>query len=69
MRRYRIRVGKTHFADPHYITKLGFSPNCSSIMVNKKPCSWKKRATAEKHLGEVKEYFSSAEIEGYDTDD
>lgn len=63
--RFRIRVGRQQFADPHYLTNLGDSPNITSIEVNKNPPSWKKRATAQKHLDAFKERFSSAEIEAF----
>lgn len=65
MDRYRIRIGRTSFADPHYLTKTGDDPNFTSLAVNKKPRSWKKRATAEKHLEQVKSRYPSAEIECY----
>lgn len=66
MIRYRIRVGINQFADPHYVTKLGYSPSCTSIFVNKQPCSWKQRKTAEKHLLAIKDHFKTAEIEEFD---
>jgi hypothetical protein len=66
MKKYRIRVGKTSFADPHYVTNVGKSLNFTSLFVNKNPCSWKKHATAMKHLNRVKESFPSAEIEEYE---
>lgn len=63
--RYRIRIGKRQFAEPHYVTKLGFSPNYTSIEVNKNPLSWAKLSTAENHLKELKSIYSTAEIEPY----
>lgn len=63
---YRIRVGKNTYADPHYVTKVGDSPSFTSIFVNKKPRSWKKRSSVDKHLAQIKETFHSAEIEEYD---
>jgi hypothetical protein len=65
MEKYRIRIGKMIFADPHYLTKLGDSPSYTSLFVNKNPCSWKKRSTAERHLAQIKQIYATAEIESF----
>lgn len=64
-KKYRIRIGKNAFKEPHYVTNVGHTFNVTSLSVNKKPCSWKKYATAAKHLARVKEVYRSAEIEEY----
>lgn len=66
MKRYRIRVGKAHFADPHYVTALGDSLNYTSIVVNRNPRSWKKLSVAQKHLAQIQERLTGAEIEEYE---
>ncbi|EGR4074150.1 hypothetical protein DDO73_13915 [Vibrio cholerae] len=65
MIRYRIRIGRQSYADPHYVTKVGDQPNFTSIVVNKNPCSWKKLSTAQKHFEQIKVIYPSAEIEPY----
>lgn len=64
-KKYRIRIGRHAFQDPHYITSVGHTFTFTSLYVNKNPCSWKKYATAVKHLARVKEIYRSAEIEEY----
>lgn len=66
-KRYRLRVGRNTFADPHYVTQLGRSPSFTSIMVNKQPLSWLKKETAEKHFNVLKERYLTLEIESYET--
>lgn len=63
--RYRIRIGKAQFADPHYMVALGRHARFASIVVNKKPLSWKSKAVADAHLADIKDRFTSAEIEPY----
>lgn len=63
--RYRIRVGKAQFADPHYLVASGRHPRYTSIMINKNPLSWKNLAKAEAHLAEITDRFTTAEIEPY----
>lgn len=63
--KYRIRIGKHAFQDPHYITNVGHTFNFTSLDINKNPCSWKNYATAAKHLTRVKAVYRSAEIEEY----
>jgi len=69
MIKYRIRVGKTHFQDPHYVTRFGRTPHFASIFINSSPCSWKKREVALKKLEEAKEYFRTAELEEFEAPD
>lgn len=68
MIRYRIRIGKTHFKDPHYLVQLGKKPRYTSILLNKSPLSWKSKEVAERNLTLAKLDFISAEIEPYDTE-
>lgn len=63
--RYRIRIGKEQFTEPHYITQLGLHPNYAPLSVNKNPKSWVTLTTAEKHLADVKRIYSGAVIEPY----
>ena len=68
MERYRIRVVRAQFADPHYVTKLGDEPRYTSIEVNKNPCSWRSKSKAEQHLKAILEHFKTAEIERFTQD-
>ncbi len=64
--KYRIRIRKDYFADPHYVTKLGDYPEFRSIFVSKHYFSWKNRLIAEKHLLDVLKTYASAEIEEFE---
>jgi hypothetical protein len=63
--RYRLRIGRNTFADPHYVTRIGRNPSYTSIMVNKQPISWLKKETAQKHFNALKEQYTTLEIEPY----
>ena len=63
--RYRIRIGRTQFIDPHYLVATGRRPRFTSLVLNKTPLSWKSHAVAQRHLDAILETFHTAEIEAY----
>jgi hypothetical protein len=63
---YKIRVGKSQFASPHYISSFNSKnePRVNPTSLAKPMC-WVKRSTAVKWLDKITEAYPSAEIEKY----
>lgn len=75
--RYRIRVGRKTFLEPHYVSKLTNRTETGEyegyeirpLTVNRNPCSWVKYDTAAKYLPNILKHNSTAEIEAYSTEE